>query len=155
MGQFGQLGIGYFEHIFVSIILVSVDISMCLSSLRLWAHASRVFQQSNQKCSTSFEAVNMILFDRESFNILLDGIRPLRYFALDFPSWFLDIKAALKDANIYGAIFLNKTSANWQAESFGYNLVIKSMSPFIAENFVDSDYVWEILDQLSSWQSCK
>ena len=25
------------------------------------------------------------------------------------------------------------------------------MSPFIAENFVDFDYVWEILDQLSSW----
>ena len=43
----------WLENWFSFLLLFSVDISLCLSSLRLWAHASRVFQ-SNQKCPTSF-----------------------------------------------------------------------------------------------------
>ena len=148
----------WLENWFSFLLLFSVDISLCLSSLRLWAHASRVFQ-SNQKCPTSFwsrqhdfvwpwKFQHSVEWDSSPSNSL---------------SWFSKLACGYQGrlqgcrhiwSNLSYRKLADDPTVRWQMESFAYSLVTRSIdNPAIIMQICDFNFVCEILEYV--WSTFK
>ena len=85
---------------------------------------------------------------------LLGNIPPLNILALDYPSWIMKVKSALKILGIFDVIyedFQSDYNVTWQSEAVAYRIVTeKIQNSVIASDICHFNYCREILDYLSS-----